>query len=355
MKFIDEARIRVKAGDGGRGCVSFRREKYVPRGGPDGGDGGRGGDIIIESSSHCHTLLDLVYRRHYKAPRGGHGRGKNQQGRSASLVIIYVPVGTIVRDNATGELVADLIQPGQQIVVARGGRGGFGNARFVTPTRQAPRWAEEGQPGEERELYLELKLLADVGIIGLPNVGKSTLIAAISSARPRIADYPFTTIVPNLGVVRVGEDLDFVVADVPGLIEGAHEGKGLGHQFLRHVERTYLLLHLLEHSPQEERDPIRDFQVIQKELSLFSPSLAQRPFAVALNKIDLSDSHRSIRRVEEYFTPMGIEVFPISAATGVGVDRLVGYLAQRIAQWRKREQTRLPDNGPATSLSTATA
>jgi len=354
MKFIDEARIRVKAGDGGRGCVSFRREKYVPRGGPDGGDGGRGGDIIIESSQHLQTLLDFTYRRQYTAPRGGHGRGKNQSGRSSLPVTLYVPVGTIAKNHITGELLGDLIHPGQKIIVARGGRGGYGNARFVTPTRQAPRWAEEGHPGEERELHLELKLIADVGIIGLPNVGKSTLIAAISSAHPRIADYPFTTMVPNLGVVRVGESLDFVVADVPGLIEGAHKGRGLGDQFLRHVDRTSLLVHLLEHSPYERRDPIREFQVIQKELSLFSSSLAQRPFVIALNKIDLSDSQHSIRRVREHFTPMGIDVFPISGATGEGVDKLVRQLAERIARWRKQARSKLPDTGPATNFSTGT-
>jgi len=297
------------------------------------------------------TLLDFTYKRHYKAPRGGHGRGKNQAGRSASPVILRVPVGTVIRDNTTGELLGDFIRPGQRIVAARGGRGGGGNARFATPTRQAPRWAEEGRPGEERELYLELKLLADVGIIGLPNAGKSTLIAAISAARPRIADYPFTTMVPNLGVVKVGEDLDFVVADVPGLIEGAHKGRGLGDQFLRHVERTFLLVHLLEHSPDEARDPVREFQVIEKELSLFSPSLARRPYVIALNKIDLSDSEQSIRTVQEHFEPMEIAVFPVSAVTGKGVDNLVRHLAERVAQRRKHPLSSHPDNDPASSFS----
>lgn len=267
---------------------------------------------------------------------------------------IRVPVGTIVRENATGLVLGDLTRPGQTVVVARGGRGGHGNARFATPTRQAPRWAEDGRRGEERELYLELKLLADVGIIGLPNAGKSSLIAAVSSARPRIADYPFTTMVPNLGVVRVGTDLDFVVADVPGLIEGAHEGKGLGDRFLRHVERTIILVHLLEHSPDKDRDPVREYRIIQKELALFSPSLARKPVVVALNKIDLTDSRRSIRSVEEYFTPLGEEVFPISAATGEGVDRLIRCLAERIAQWRKQNPTRPAEDDTSESLSSAT-
>ncbi len=351
MKFIDEARIRVKAGDGGRGCVSFRREKYVPRGGPDGGDGGRGGDIIIESSPHLQTLLDFTYKRHYIAPRGGHGRGKNQSGRSASPMILYVPVGTVIRDTDTGEILGDFVQTGQRIIAARGGRGGFGNARFATPTIKAPRWAEEGQRGEERELYLELKLLADVGIVGLPNVGKSTLIAAISSARPRIADYPFTTMAPSLGVVRVGEDLDFVVADIPGLIDGAHKGRGLGDQFLRHVERTYFIVHLLEYSPDKARDPVKDFKVIEKELSLFSPSLAQRPYVIALNKIDLCDSEQSIQRVQEHFEPMGIDVFPISAVTGKGVDNLVRHLADQVAKLRKHPLNSYPDNGLALNFS----
>ena len=266
VRFIDEAKIYVRSGRGGRGCVSFRREKFVPRGGPDGGDGGNGGDVILVAQRNVSSLLDHRYRQHYIAQNGEHGKGKNQHGKNAPPLIVPVPVGTVVKDFYTGEILGDMVEEGQTLVVARGGRGGRGNARFATSTNQAPRYAEPGEEGEERTLLLELKLLADVGIVGFPNAGKSTLISRISAARPKIADYPFTTIVPNLGVVRYNEGKTFVVADIPGLIKGAHEGAGLGIRFLKHIERTRLLIHLLDLSPLTGRNPIEDYHVLNEEL-----------------------------------------------------------------------------------------
>lgn len=329
MHFVDEATIHVKAGDGGNGCVAFRREKFVPRGGPAGGDGGRGGHVILLADPSVKTLVDLHLQRTYKAENGQHGQGSNKHGADGADLIIRVPVGTVVYDAETGELLADLVKPGQRVIVARGGRGGRGNAAFATPTRQTPVFAELGEPGEERTLRLELKLLADVGIIGYPNVGKSTLISRISAARPKIADYPFTTLVPNLGTVRV-DNFSFVVADLPGLIEGAHKGVGLGHQFLRHAERTALLLHMVDIAAVEGRDPIRDFETINEELRLYSPELAQKPQIVVANKIDLPNAHDNLRRCLPYWRKRGYEVFAISALTGEGIEPLVYRMAELV-------------------------
>ncbi len=289
MKFIDFARIHVKAGDGGAGAVSFRREKFVPKGGPDGGDGGRGGSIILRANDHLNTLLDFHFKKNYRAERGAHGQGANKTGKSGRDIVLQVPVGTLVRDATTGELLGDLTVHGQEVVVARGGFGGRGNAAFASPTNQAPREYEVGEPGEEREIELELKLLADVGLVGFPNAGKSTLISVISSAKPKIADYPFTTLVPNLGIVRVDEGASFVVADLPGLIEGAHAGKGLGVQFLRHIERTKVLVFLLDAT---REDIAADFKVLLRELKLFNKELLEKPQIIAISKIDFIDAAR---------------------------------------------------------------
>jgi GTP-binding protein len=331
--FIDEAVIEVEAGRGGDGCVSFRREKHVPRGGPDGGDGGDGGSVILVADTHLSTLLDFHYKRRYKAGSGGHGSGSNCKGRNGKSITLRVPVGTLVYDADTGALLADLSRPGIRFVAARGGKGGRGNAHFATPTRQTPRFAEKGLPGERRTLRLELKLLADVGIVGMPNAGKSTLISRISAAKPKIADYPFTTLVPNLGVVRY-QDQSFVVADIPGLIEGAHAGVGLGHQFLRHVERARLLLYLLDVSPFATAPPLEAFATLQRELELYKPDLAQKPALVALNKIDTlaPDERAAVDAVRCVIEAQGYEVFPISAYTGEGMEPLLARLAQRIAE-----------------------
>ncbi|MFT0751892.1 GTPase ObgE [Synechococcus sp. RC10A2] len=331
--FIDEAVIEVEAGRGGDGCVSFRREKHVPRGGPDGGDGGDGGSVILVADTHLSTLLDFHYKRRYKAGSGGHGSGSNCKGRNGKSITLRVPVGTLVYDADTGELLADLSRPGMRFIAARGGKGGRGNAHFVTPTRQTPRFAEKGLPGERRTLRLELKLLADVGIVGMPNAGKSTLISRISAAKPKIADYPFTTLVPNLGVVRY-QDQSFVVADIPGLIEGAHAGVGLGHQFLRHVERARLLLYLLDVSPFATAPPLEAFETLRCELRLYNADLAQKPALVALNKIDTlaPDERAAVDAVRGAIEAQGYEVFPISAYTGEGMEPLLARLAQRIAE-----------------------
>jgi GTP-binding protein len=332
--FVDEGKIHVKAGDGGKGCVSFRRERFVPHGGPDGGDGGKGGDVILRADSNLHTLLDLTYRQHYLAPRGAHGQGSNKQGRSGEDCIVRVPVGTIVKERETGEVVADLTEGGQEVIVALGGRGGRGNTRFKSSTNRAPRHAEEGQAGQERWLQLELKLLADVGIMGYPNAGKSTLISRISAARPKIADYPFTTVVPNLGVVKRGDWISFVVADIPGLIEGSHAGRGLGDRFLRHVERSALLLHLIDCTPQDGRSPSADFETLLKELRLFDPDLAKKPMIVVCNKMDVPEARAIFERHQSYFESQGLVPYPISAATGEGVDVLLDALADMVASAR---------------------
>lgn len=325
--FVDEVTIDVQAGNGGSGSVAFRREKFVPRGGPAGGEGGRGGDVVLIADERMTTLLDYHYQRHYRAEAGGDGGPNLRHGKHGEHCELRVPLGTVVHDEETGEWLADLIQPGQKVVVARGGRGGHGNAHFANPSRQTPRFAEKGEPGERRRLRLELKLLADVGLVGYPNVGKSTLISRISAAKPKISDYPFTTLVPNLGVVAVEAGRSFVVADLPGLIEGAHAGEGLGHQFLRHVERCRVLVHLVDISNMTGRDPLQDFEVIQRELNLYNPSLLQRPMIVALNKVDVAPPE--IRdHVRESLEEKGYPVHVISAATGEGVQRLVYHLAE---------------------------
>ena len=323
MKFIDEAKIYVKAGDGGRGCVSFRREKFVPRGGPDGGDGGHGGNVVIRASLSRRTLLDLKYRQHHVAKHGGHGEGAKRTGRDSQDVEIVVPVGTVVRDAASGELLADLTADGIVFIVAKGGMGGRGNARFATATRQVPRFAQPGIPGEERWITLELKLLADVGVIGLPNVGKSTFVSRVSAARPKIADYPFTTLVPHLGVVRYGDQESFVIADIPGLIEGAHEGLGMGMQFLRHVERTAALLHIIDISQESYQSAWHDYTLINRELELFSPAMGEKRQVVAIGKIDLPVTRERMKKEVDTFAQKGIKIFAFSAATGEGVPEVL--------------------------------
>jgi len=320
--FVDEVEIHVRAGDGGRGCVSFRREKYVPRGGPNGGDGGRGGSVIVEADEGLGTLLDFRYRRHYTAPRGGHGEGSDRHGASGEDLVLRVPVGTTIHEPHAGVLLGDLTANGERLEVARGGRGGRGNARFATSTNRAPRRADPGEAGEERTLRLELRLLADVGVVGFPNAGKSTLVSRLSAARPKIADYPFTTLVPTLGLVRLDEERSFVIADVPGLIPGASEGKGLGLRFLRHLERTRLLVHLLDLDPATGRDPVEDWKTIQAELREYSPELAARPQLIAANKIDLDGAAPRLKRVVAMARRRRLPVFPLAARTGQGLAEL---------------------------------
>jgi len=340
--FIDEAKIRVKAGDGGNGCMAFRREKFVPRGGPSGGDGGRGGDVIMESSERHNTLVHFRFNPEYNAERGRHGEGSNRTGREGVDVILKVPVGTILYDDATGERVHDFARPDERIVIAKGGRGGRGNQHFATSTHQAPREHELGRPGEERAYRLELKLLADVGLVGFPNVGKSTLISRISAARPKIADYPFTTLEPNLGVVAIGDDSDpksysFVVADIPGLIERAHEGTGLGIQFLRHIERTRLLVHLIDVSDASGRpDPAHDFDVIMNELASFGAGLEDKPMLLVANKLDsaIKDKLAALKKLAR---KKKLELHAISAVTGEGVDKLKYAIGERVQKMRKAQ------------------
>ena len=332
--FVDEIDIFVKGGDGGAGCVSFRREKFVPRGGPDGGDGGDGGSVVLDADPAITTLLDFHYQRHYTAERGQHGKGANKHGRSGADTVLRVPLGTVVSDRASGELLGDLTAPGQRVLVARGARGGRGNARFTSSTNRAPRRADLGRAGEERWIHLELKLLADVGVIGFPNVGKSTLVSRVSAARPKIADYPFTTLEPTLGIVRVDEHRSFVIADVPGLIAGAADGKGLGHRFLRHVERTRLLIHLIDLDPASGRDPVEDYATIQDELSAYSPELAERPQIVAANKAELPGTEERCRALEQFCADRGLPFHAISAVTGLGLSALVRDAAGRLASER---------------------
>ena len=337
MKFIDEAKIYVKGGDGGRGCVSFRREKYVPRGGPNGGDGGRGGDVIIVASATHRTLLDLKYQQHHVARHGGHGEGSDCTGRNSDDVVIPVPVGTLVMDDASGDVLADLVEDGQRFVVAKGGRGGKGNAFFKTSTNRAPRFAQPGEEGEERWVRLELKLLADVGVIGFPNAGKSTLISVVSAAKPKIADYPFTTLTPNLGVVKYKDFGSFVIADIPGLIEGAHQGVGLGTRFLRHVERTAVLIHLLDISGEAPVSGWHNFETINRELELYSPSLAEKPQVVAIGKMDLPETRERAKKEIDFFRRKGIEVFTISAVTGEGVPALIAAVVKKLKRDPREE------------------
>lgn len=330
MRFVDYAKIYVKAGDGGKGCVSFRREKFIERGGPNGGDGGKGGSIVFRATKQLNTLLDLRYRHEYNAKRGQHGMGSDKHGCDGEDMTITVPLGTLIKDADTGEVVADLTQDNQEAVAVKGGRGGLGNAHFATATKQAPRYAQPGEPGEERWLVMELKLLADVGLIGLPNAGKSTLISVMSAAKPKIADYPFTTLTPNLGVVKAADMRSFVVADIPGLIEGAHSGTGLGFQFLRHVERTTILLHLVDVSDILTSDPVDDFEKINKELALFNPALLEKNMAVAGTKTDMAHEGIRLQRLKEYCVEKCLDFFPISAATHKGVDKLTVYLAAEV-------------------------
>ena len=330
MQFVDKARIIIKAGNGGDGCASFHREKYVSHGGPDGGDGGKGGDIIFQVDDNFSTLIDFRYQRKYVAQRGENGGARNCTGRSAPDLIIRVPRGTVIRNAATGRIMADL-STDEPKVLAKGGRGGKGNIHFATSTRQIPRFAKPGFPGEEFEVTLELKLLADVGLVGYPNVGKSTLISVVSAAKPKIANYHFTTITPVLGVVRVAEEQSFVMADIPGLIEGASDGVGLGHEFLRHVERCRLIIHVVDASGMEGRDPIEDYETIQTELERFSEDLAKRPQLLAANKCDLATPEQ-IDRLKAYAAEKGIPFFPISAATTQGTAELVQATASRLAE-----------------------
>ena len=327
MKFVDEAKIYVRAGHGGPGCVSFRREKFVPKGGPDGGDGGRGGDVLFRATRSHHTLLDLKYRQHLYAENGGRGGGNNRTGRSAEDLIVDVPVGTVFRNFETGDVLADLTAEGQLFIAAKGGIGGKGNAHFKTSTHQTPRFAQEGMEGDEYTLILELKLLADVGLIGFPNAGKSTLISRVSAARPKIADYPFTTLVPHLGVVKVGDAPGFVVADIPGLIEGAHEGQGMGIQFLRHVERTAVLLHIIDVSDDARKSAWKNYTAINRELTLYSPALAEKPQIVAINKIDLPHVRAIAKKAVAQFAKKGIMLHPFCALTGEGLQVILEKMA----------------------------
>ena len=330
--FIDRVKIKVKAGDGGNGVTAFRREKFVPRGGPSGGDGGRGGSVWIESDEGLNTLLHLRYNPEHKAERGHHGEGSNRHGKDGEDVTVKVPVGTQILDAETGDTVFDFTEAGQQYLAAQGGKGGWGNSHFATPTRRAPKYHYNGRPGEEKELQLELKLIADVGLVGFPNAGKSTLISVISAAKPKIADYPFTTLEPNLGVVDMGDYRTFVVADIPGLIEGASEGAGLGDRFLRHVERTKLILHLVDVSSVSGRDPVEDYEIINKELAAYNLDLADRRQIVVATKIDSLDEPDRLESLKERALRDGREFFAISSVTNTGVRELVAHVAGVIAE-----------------------
>ena len=335
MRFIDECELRVEAGAGGKGAVAFRREKYIPFGGPAGGDGGRGGDVVLVADSGLGTLYDLIHHRLVRAEAGQNGMGKDCYGRAAKDVEVRVPVGTIVFDSETQEKICELTRPQERVVIAKGGEGGRGNRHFTTPEDRAPRHAEPGAPGETRSLRLELKVMADVGLLGFPNVGKSTFISAVSRARPKVADYPFTTLVPHLGVVTIGDfrqglGRSFVIADIPGLIPGASEGAGLGIQFLRHLDRTRLLLHLITVSGEEGRSPLSDYHAIRKELKAYSPELARRPEVVALAKADLPDVQEVYDELKVEFEKLGVDLLLVSAATHKGLDEVVQYLAERL-------------------------
>ncbi len=325
MAFIDEAKFFVKGGNGGNGCVSFRREKHVPKGGPDGGDGGDGGDVIIKASSRLGSLIDFKYRSHFNAEKGQHGQGKKKHGRNGADCIVNVPVGSIIRDSETGEVLADLVEDGQSIVVAGGGKGGPGNTHFASSTNRAPRIAGNGKAGLEKWLRVELKLLADVGLVGLPNAGKSTLLSALSAAQPKIASYPFTTLEPHLGVLQFGHNRPCVIADIPGLIEGAHRGAGLGHRFLKHIERTRMIIHILDGSKSVE-EVVKDYQTIENELAEYNDILLKRRKIILLNKIDLFENSENIEKLQKRFADMSISTLAISALTGSGIDALKDFL-----------------------------
>jgi len=331
VKFLDEAFITVQSGDGGRGCVSFRREKFIPRGGPDGGDGGKGGDVLFKSSSHRRTLYPFRFKRQFKAPNGAHGQGKQKTGKKGDDLIIEIPPGTLITDEETNELIKDFTHPGEAHIIAEGGRGGQGNSRFKSSTHRAPRFAQPGEPGHFLKLKLDLKLLADVGLIGLPNAGKSTLISVISSATPKIADYPFTTLTPTLGVVQAGWGEPFVVADIPGLIEGAHKGVGLGTSFLRHIERTRVLVHLIDISLIDPQNPLAEYETINGELANYSSQLMEKPQIVALNKMDLPGTKEAARAFQAAVKDR--EVFQISAVTHKGVDKLTSMMVESLERF----------------------
>lgn len=329
--FVDQVKIYVKGGDGGNGMVAFRREKYVPKGGPAGGDGGHGANVVFEVEEGLRTLMDFRYKRHFKAPRGEHGMSKNQHGKNSADMIVKVPPGTVVSDANTGEIIADLTEHGQRAIIAKGGRGGRGNTRFATPANPAPELSEKGEPGVERDIIMELKLLADVGLVGFPSVGKSTLLSSVSAAKPKIAEYHFTTIVPNLGVVETGDGRSFVMADLPGLIEGAHEGVGLGHQFLRHIERTRVIVHVIDMSGQEGRDPYEDYVTINKELEEYNLRLTERPQIIAASKMDMPDSEENLKAFKEQLED-DVPVFPISSVTHEGLRELLFAVADKIEE-----------------------
>jgi GTP-binding protein len=337
MKFIDQVKVYVKAGDGGKGCVSFRREKFIPKGGPDGGDGGRGGHVIFRAKHDINTLLDIKYQQQYRAEKGQHGMGRDRHGKNGRDLIIPVPMGTLVRNYETGEVLFDLTEDNQEYIAAKGGRGGFGNTHFKGPTRQTPRYAQPGEPGEEMTLTLELKLLADVGLIGMPNAGKSTLISSVSAARPKIADYPFTTLAPKLGVVKYREFSSFVMADIPGLIEGASRGSGLGFQFLRHVERTSVLLHLVDISEIADEDPVGNLEKINDELRQFSPEIMEKPMVIAGTKLDIKGDGARLDRLADYCDDKHYDFFPVCSVTGEGVNELVRFLALKVEANRIRK------------------
>jgi GTP-binding protein len=338
MQFLDRAKILVKAGDGGNGVTAFRREKFVPRGGPSGGDGGRGGSVYMEATPQLNTLLQFRFNPEFRAGRGSHGEGDKRHGKDGEERNILVPVGTLVTDGETGELFHDFSEPGERVAIARGGRGGRGNAQFATSINRAPRHHEDGELGEIRSLQLELKLIADVGLVGFPNVGKSTLISRISAARPKIADYPFTTLEPHLGVVAYGDEGSFVVADIPGLIEGAHEGTGLGLEFLRHIERTKLLVHVIDVSS-TGRDPVDDFLTISRELELYKADLLAKPQIVAASKTDALDEPARVARLREFCEARELQMFEISAVAGYGLNEFVSAVGARVEEMRKPSRT----------------
>ena len=336
MRFIDEVTLFASSGHGGAGCVAFRREKFIEFGGPNGGDGGKGGDVVFEATSSLSNLLELRHRPHQKAEKGHNGQGKNRHGAAGEDLLIKVPVGTLITDAESGEQLADMTEDGKVVVLLKGGRGGQGNARFASATHKTPRFAQPGEDGEERKLRLELKLMADVGLLGLPNAGKSSLISKVSAARPKIADYPFTTIKPSLGVVPYKNYRSFVMADIPGIIEGAHEGAGLGHRFLKHLERSGILLHLVDISWMPESDPLAEYEAVSRELAMFSPELAAKEQVVVLSKLDLPVVKEKLAEVTEWFNKRGLPVFPVSSATGEGIEELLDEIARRL--WGKAEE-----------------
>jgi GTP-binding protein len=336
VRFIDEVTLFASSGHGGAGCVAFRREKFIEFGGPNGGDGGKGGDVVFEATSSLSNLLELRHRPHQKAEKGHNGQGKNRHGAAGGDLLIKVPVGTLITDAETGEQLADMTEDGKVVVLLKGGRGGQGNARFASATHKTPRFAQPGEDGEERKLRLELKLMADVGLLGLPNAGKSSLISKVSAARPKIADYPFTTIKPSLGVVPYKNYRSFVMADIPGIIEGAHEGAGLGHRFLKHLERSGILLHLIDISWMPERDPLAEYEAVSRELAMFSPELAEKEQVVVISKLDLPVVKEKLAEITEWFKNRGLPVFPVSSATGEGIEELLDEIARRL--WGKVEE-----------------